>query len=434
MNTKKIGKIRTAVTTIVVVITLMACTTNEKSNLPNIVFILADDTGADVFDAYGGTSYNTPNIDALAKTGLRFSQCYSAPVCSPSRVKLLTGRYGFRTGQTWGTIPPDEITFAHQLKKVGYKTAITGKWQLALLKNDPDHIQKMGFDESCVFGWHEGPRYYEPLIYKNGKILDGVTNAYGPDVYSDFLIDFIKRNKEHPFFAYYSMTLAHAISNDLKTPPPVGKLGRYETFKENVEKADLYVGKIVNALNALKLREKTIIIFVGDNGTPHHYIKAFKNNQYVEIPVYSKVGDTLLQGGKSYLTDQGTHVPLFVNWKGKTPSGSSINDLIDFSDFMNTFVELAEAELPKDRIIDGQSFAPQITGEKGNPRDWVFQEWEGKWWIRNRQWKLYNNDTLYNMENDPYEKHPITEENSTEVSKKVKAYLSKELKKLKEKE
>ncbi|MCB0472581.1 MAG: sulfatase-like hydrolase/transferase, partial [Flavobacteriaceae bacterium] len=126
MNTKKIGKIRTAVTTIVVVITLMACTTNEKSNLPNIVFILADDTGADVFDAYGGTSYNTPNIDALAKTGLRFSQCYSAPVCSPSRVKLLTGRYGFRTGQTWGTIPADEITFAHQLKEVGYKTAISG--------------------------------------------------------------------------------------------------------------------------------------------------------------------------------------------------------------------------------------------------------------------------------------------------------------------
>lgn len=411
-------------------ILIFACTNEKKPVLPNIVFILADDMGTDVFDVYGGTSYTTPNIDALAETGLTFNQCYSAPVCSPSRVKLMTGRYGFRTGQTWGTIPADEITFGHLLKKAGYKTALTGKWQMALLKNDPNHIKKMGFDENCVFGWHEGPRYYEPMIYQNGEVRNDVKDKYGPDIYADFLIDFIKRNKDQPFFAYYSMTLAHEIGNDFLTPPPVGKSGRYETFKENVEYADELIGKVVKTLNELKLREKTLIIFVGDNGTPHHYITAYENGVYVKEPVYSKVGDTLIQGGKSYLTDQGTHVPLIANWQGKTPQGKSTNDLIDFSDFISTIAELTGTELPKDRIIDGQSFAPQLVGKKGNPREWVFQLWEGKSWIRNQEWKLYNNDSLYHMKSDPFEKKPITKENDTEDSGLIRNFLKTEYLKL----
>ncbi len=403
---------------------MQGCSKEKES--PNIVFILADDMGVDIFDAYGGTSYDTPNIDALAKTGLVFNHCYSAPVCSPSRVKLLTGRYGFRTGQTWGYISPDEITFGHILQEAGYKVGLAGKWQMALLKDHPHHIRKMGFEESCVFGWHEGPRYYEPLIYQNGHIRMDVKGQYGPDVYTDFLINFIKRNKDQPFFAYFPMTLAHDISNDLPSPPPVGPLGRYETFKENVEYADKLIGRVVGTLNELKLREKTLLIFVGDNGTPHHYITAFKDGEYIKEPIYSKVGDTLMQGGKSYLTDQGTHVPLIVNWQGKTPQGKSIDDLVDFSDFMTTFAELARAELPKDRILDGQSFAPQILGEKGSPRKWIYQLWEGKAWIRNSDWKLYHNDSLYHIKNDPFEKNPITEEKDTDESRLIRNFLKKE--------
>ena len=229
------------------------------------------------------------------------------------------------------------------------------------------------------------------------------------------------------------MTLAHEISNDLAIPPPVGKKGRYGTFTENIEYADKLIGEVVNTLDELNIREKTLIFFVGDNGTPHHYITAYEDGNYIKEPVFSMVGDTLIQGGKSYLTDQGTHVPLIINWKGKTPIGKSINDLVDFSDFMNTIVELTGAELPNDRIIDGQSFAPQIIGKKGNPRNWIYQEWEGKGWIRNQNWKLYINDTLFNMKNDPFEKNPITDHNSTEESIKIKSYLSEELSKLKEK-
>lgn len=105
----------------------------------------------------------------LTAGGIRFTHCYSMPVCSPSRVKIMTGRYGSRTTEKWGYIPPTEKTFGHVLAKAGYATAIAGKWQMCLLKKDPTHVKKMGFDESCVFGWHEGPRYHDPFVYWNGE-------------------------------------------------------------------------------------------------------------------------------------------------------------------------------------------------------------------------------------------------------------------------
>lgn len=419
-------------TIILLSITLWSCEKEPEKQLPNIVFILADDLGTEVLGCYGGTTYATPNIDALAETGLKFNQCYSAPLCSPSRVKLLTGRYGFRTGQKWGYIPPDEITFGHLLKDAGYKIALSGKWQMALLKDDTTHIKKMGFDESSVFGWHEGPRYYEPFIYENGKIKNDVKDKYGPDVFADYLINFIKKNKDEPFLAYYPMSLPHDISDDLTTPPPFGKKGRYETYKENAEYVDLLVGRVIQTLDDLNIREKTLIIFSGDNGTPSKYITRFENGKYIEEPVYSKIGDTLLQGGKKYMTDAGTHVPLIVNWRGVTPQGQTNNDLIDFSDFMPTLVELAKGVLPNDRTIDGQSFAPQVVGKKGSPRKWAYQQWQGKAWIRTQEWKLYEQGNLFDMKNDPFEKHPFNLENGTEDSKKMRNILSKELANLKQ--
>jgi len=416
---------------ILTVIIQSGCSKVEEQQLPNIVLILADDLGTEVLGCYGGTTYSTPNIDALAETGLKFDQCYSTPLCSPSRVKLLTGRYGFRTGQKWGYIPPGEITFGHILKKSGYKIALAGKWQMALLKDDTNHIKKMGFDESCVFGWHEGPCYYEPLIYENGNILNDVKDKYGPDVYADFLIDFIKQNKNNHFFAYYAMSLPHEISNDMPTPPPFGPKGRYESYKENVEYADKLVGKVIESLNDLNLRKNTLIIFTGDNGTPYHYITKYKNGKYIREPVYSSIGDSLIRGGKKFMTDAGTHVPLIANWEGVTPKGKTNDDLIDFSDFMPTFAELTGTKMPEDKEIDGHSFAPQIVGEKANPRNWIYQEWEGKAWIRNQDWKLYNDGRLINMKNDPLEKHPVLSKNDTEKSKKIRNYFRKELNLLK---
>ena len=410
---------------------LAGCAEQDEARPPNILFILADDLGTDVPGCYGGESYNTPNIDRLAKDGILFTHCYSAPLCSPSRVKLLTGRYGFRTGQTWGYIPPDEITFGHILKKAGYKTAIAGKWQMALLKDDPQHIRKMGFDESCVFGWHEGPRYYDPLVYENGMILKDTKGRYGPDIYSDWLIDFMRRNKDRPFLAYYAMTLPHEISNDFPEPPPYGPKGRYETYKENVEYADKMVGKVVKAIDDLGLRENTVILFSGDNGTPYHYITRYENGEYIREPVYSVVNGRSVRGGKKFMTDAGTHVPLIVSWKGVSPAGTVNGDLIDFSDFMPTFAELAHAKLPDDRAIDGKRFLAQIKGEKGETRAWAYQEWEGKAWIRTQRWKLYNDGRLFDMENDPFEQHPLMPGEEDEAAGRARAFLKKEMENLK---
>ncbi|MHC4337952.1 MAG: sulfatase-like hydrolase/transferase [Planctomycetota bacterium] len=389
---------------------------------PNIVFIMADDIGQPVLGCYGGTSYKTPNLDRLAATGIRFNHCYSSPVCAPSRVKIMTGRYGFRNYKKWGHIPPEEITFGHILKDAGYATALAGKWQMVLQKKDPDHVTKMGFEQNCVFGWHEGPRYHDPFIYQNGRIRQGLEGKYGPDVYCDFLIDFIKRNKDRAFLAYYSMALAHAISNDLKIPPPTGPGGQYQSYKELAEYMDVLVGRIVSTLDKLDLRENTLILYTTDNGTPREFITRVVNGKYKEKPISSKLGDKTVVGGKGKLTDAGTRVPLIANWPGTAPAGKVCDDLVDFSDFMPTFAELAGTKVP-DVTIDGRSFAPQLRGKKGNPRDWAYCQWQGKAWVRTKKWKLYRDGRLYDAAKDPLEKSPILPGNDTAGSSAVRKKL-----------
>ncbi len=399
--------------------------------MPNILVIMADDVGHEVLGCYGGTSYATPNLDRLAAEGMRFTHCYSTPLCTPSRVKIMTGRYLFRTSEEWGYIPPEEITFGQVLQSAGYATALAGKWQMILLKEDPMHITKMGFQENCVFGWHEGPRYYKPLIYQNGKIRDDVANRYGPDVYADFLIDFMVKNRNKPFLAYYPMTLAHDVSNDLPEPPPVGPNGRYDTYREQVEYMDKLVGRLVDALDSLGLREKTLILFTGDNGTPKKFLSRYENGAYLYERVISMKGEEMIPGGKGELTDAGTHVPLIANWPTVTPEGTVCDDLIDFSDFLPTLAELAGANLPEKVIIDGKSFAQQILGMKGHPREWIYTQWQGRAWIRTKDWKLYTDESLYDLRTDPRERNPVLPAEDTEESGQARAGLLKYLKKLK---
>lgn len=398
---------------------------------PNIVFIMADDVSCEALSCYGGTTYKTPNIDKLAQTGTRFTHCYSSPVCAPTRVKLLTGRYGFRNYKKWGHIPDDEITFGHVLKDAGYATALAGKWQMILQKEDPNHITKMGFEQNCVFGWHEGPRYHGPFIYENGKSRAEPNDEYGPVIFCNFITDFIKDNNDKPFLAYYSMCCAHAISNDLPTPPPVGPNGRYQTYKELVEYMDKLVGRVVKTLDELGIRESTVILFTGDNGTPGNFITGFENGKYIEDPIYSQAKGELFIGGKGKLTDAGTRVPLIANWPGITPAGRVCDDLVDFSDFMPTFTELACGELPKDRIIDGKSFVPQIKGQKRKPRKWAYCQWKGKAWVRTQRWKLYRDGRLFDIPKDPLEKFPILKEGDTNETSAVRAKLLKLFKQLK---
>ncbi len=387
-----------------------------QKNRPNIVLIMADDLGQEVLEAYGGTSYHTPNIDKLAEGGVRFTHCYSTPVCSPSRVKLMTGRYGFRTTDKWGYLPSDEVTFGTLLQRAGYKTALAGKWQMGLLKDNPHHVTENGFQANCCWGWSEGPRYWQPLIWQNGKIRKDVEDRYGPEVFTEFLTDFMRENQEAPFFVYYPMVLTHfpytPRFSDGPAPTAPNKK-HYETFAEMVSKADEMVGRIVGTLDELGLRENTVILFTGDNGTPSS--------------VVSKVGDTCVRGGKGSLKDAGTRVPLIVNWPGTTPAGGVCDDLIDFSDFMPTLAELAGARLPRGVTIDGRSFASQVKGQNVRGRAWAFNYWgsEGNGWIRTHRFKLYLNGELYDVAQDPLEPPSvlILEKYDTEESAAVRKNL-----------
>jgi len=385
----------------------------EAPAKPNILLIMADDVGREVLGCYGGTSYETPHLDALAAGGLRFEHCYSMPVCHPTRLALMTGRYPFRSPAGWGGWPKGATTFAHVLKGAGYATAVAGKWQLTLMKRNPDHARELGFDDSALFGWHEGPRYHNPLIYRSGAVWSDVQkpDVYGPDVYTQFLIDFITRHKDRPFLAYYPMALCHEIADDFKPVPPPAPDGHYLTFKEMVAQMDTRVGRLVAALQRLGLRDKTLILFTTDNGSPGRYLTSVEQRGGKVVrrhePVVSMMGEVAVRGGKGKMTDAGTRVPLIANWPGTVPAGRTVRDLIDFSDVLPTLAELAGAGLPEGVRLDGRSFAEQLRGRPGNPRDWVFCEHKGKRWVRTRRWKLYHDGRLIDVERDPAEKRPV---------------------------
>ncbi len=392
---------------------------------PNILFILADDVGQEVLGCYGGQSYATPHLDELARTGMLFRNGFSMPVCHPTRLTLMTGKYPFRHGQvTWGDFPESEelTTWANQLRENDYATYIAGKWQLCLLRDDPLHPRRLGFQHSDLFGWHEGPRYYEPMIYHDGTVREDTLGHYGPDLYVRGLIEFMKANREKPFLAYYSMAVCHEVTDDLDPPVPHGPFGRYDNYAEMVAEMDRNVGRMVAALNALGLREKTLILFTADNGTPPEIIIRADGKELIREAVVSKQNGLLVPGGKKKLTDDGTNVPLIANWPGTIRPGQVVDDLVDMSDYLPTFVELTGGELPQDRKIDGVSFAPRLLGTGSSPRRWAYAEEavlpkpggvepdgssSGLRWVRTGRWKLYNDGRLYDLHTDLQERHPF---------------------------
>jgi len=389
----------------------VAAQTSDGTARPNILLIMADDLGCETLGCYGGTSYKTPNLDRLAGTGMRLTHCYSMPVCHPTRVCLLTGRYPFRLGHPrWGSFPKaaEKQTLAHVLKRAGYATAVAGKWQLAMLKDDLDQPHRMGFDTYCLFGWHEGPRYHQPLIWQDGKTRHDVRDRYGPDVYCEFLIEFMERHRDRPFLAYYPMALCHDVTDDIGAPVPFGPKGRYDNYAEMMEATDACVGRLVDALERLGIRDRTLVLFTGDNGTPQRMIITAVNGKLLRAPVVSQLGDVLVPGGKGKLTDGGTRVPLIANWPTVIGAGQVVDDLVDFSDFLPTLAELGHADLPKDVRIDGQSFAVSLRQRPGPRRTWAFSERGKNRWVRTQQWKLYDDGRLFDMQADPQEQRPIS--------------------------
>ncbi|MCZ6673270.1 MAG: sulfatase-like hydrolase/transferase, partial [Verrucomicrobia bacterium] len=371
------------------------------------------------------------------------------PVCHPTRLTLMTGKYPFNHGSvTWGDFPKSEepYTFSNLLQEAGYRTGIAGKWQLCLMQDDLDHPQRLGFHNSNLFGWHEGPRYYEPMIYHNRKVRDDTLGHYGPDLYVHSLIEFMKANRDGPFLAYYPMAVAHDVTDDLKKPVPHGPFNRYDSYSEMVSEMDRAVGRLVAALNALQIREKTLILFAADNGTPvQMIIRADLEGQFVRTPVVSRRNGRIVPGGKGTLFNGGTSVPMIANWQGTIAPGQVVNDLVDFSDYLPTFCDLAGAQMPPDRQLDGHSFAQLLRGTGGSPRKWAFSEEavtpkpggvepvgenSGLKWVRTANWKLYTDGRLFNMQKDDLEQRPLFIGEDTKKQAGERARLTAALKNL----
>ena len=391
---------------------------------PNIVFILADDVGDQALGCYGGSSYRTIRIDDLAASGLRFRHCYSMPVCHPSRIAILTGNYPFRAADPeWGTFPRDlePTALANRMAKLGYATAVAGKWQLTLLGDDLGHPRRLGFERSALFGWHEGPRYYKPLIYRDGQLLTGIDGRYGPDVYVETLVDFISEHRDKPFFAYYSMALAHDVTDDLEAPPPLGPQGHYDSYKRMVENMDDRVGRLVDAVDEIGIRDRTVFLFTADNGTPGSYYYTAQAGKMLKQQIEFIWDGKPTRGGKGELTDAGTRVPLIANWPGTLPAGQVVDDLVDFSDWLPTFVELAGGTPPPG--LDGVSFAQRLLGGEGSARKWAFASRRGQSWVRNQRWKLYDDGRLFDMQGARAEESPVSLRGETSEAREARASL-----------
>lgn len=383
---------------------------------PNILLIFADDVGSDAIGCYGGQSYQTPNIDALASGGMKFDQGFAMPVCHPSRICLLTGKYPFRHGAEgfkWGSFPKaaEGTTVANRFKSGGYATAVAGKWQLCLMKNDLDQPQRLGFDEWLLFGWHEGGRYHDPLLYHNGALQEDTEGKYGPDLYVEFLIDFMQRSHEagKPFFAYYPMALCHDVTDDLKGRyVSFYKDNRWMTYPEMISSMDDMVGRLVSALDQMKIRDNTLIIYTTDNGTPNaSYFRVNEAGKMVRPKVFSIRNGQIVPGGKGRLDDTGTRVPWIANWPGRIEPGTVVDNMVDLTDLLPTLSEVAGLE-NETTMLDGISFAPVLFGNSvQRRRPWVYLEHRGKRAIRSMNFKLYADGPFFDLSSDPLEKSPL---------------------------
>ncbi len=364
---------------------------------PNIIFILADDLGLDGVGCYGADRVKTPHIDALARSGTRFESCYATPLCGPSRAQLLTGRYPFRTGMTsngTGQVlsPANEIMAPRILKSAGYVSASVGKWnQLPLEPGDWGFDEYFRFQGSGVYWAGKGKSTYTVNGHVNGQTRPIPAARYVPDMMHDFVVDFITRHQDQPFYVHYP--LSHVHGKIVRTPDSAP--GSRDLYADNIAYMDKLVGQLVAALDRLKLRENTLIIFTGDNGTAQRPAQR------------SSVAGKTLSGAKHSMLEGGSRVPLIVKWKGKTPAGKICRDLTDFSDFLPTFAELAGAKLPAAVTIDGRSFAPQIQGQSGQPREWVYVELMGFRYVTTKRWKLNNSSELFDMSQAPFEERLV---------------------------
>ncbi|WDE97202.1 arylsulfatase [Lentisphaera profundi] len=422
-----------------------------KGTKPNIILILTDDQGKGQLGCQGHPWLETPNIDKLFSESTYFSDFHMSPTCAPSRAALLTGNVPFKNGVTHtggarARMTLDVQTLPEILKGTGYTTGIFGKWHLGY--EEAYQPGSRGFDEVFIHGYGgigqpmdvPNNKYDNPIIRHNGKFVQ--TEGFCTDVFFDQALAWIKKSKDKPFFAYISTNAPHSPYVAPKSKRQ--KFAQYGYKKSDmgfygmIENIDDNVGKLMAKIKAWELDEKTLIIFMSDNG----FAELVTNKQKLG----SKNGEDLfayqggLKGFKKTPNEGGTLVPAFFRWKGTLKEGQEIKNLSAHIDFLPTLVDLAGVKIEEKR--DGQSLVPLLAnadakfaqrnlffhiGRWGNnvgPEGSQYDKRPGRagFAVRNTKFRLVNHEELYDIKSDPSEKNNVAEQYPEIVQEMQKSY------------
>jgi arylsulfatase A-like enzyme len=333
---------------------------------PNFVVLLADDLGYGDLSGYGHPTIATPRLDRLADEGIRLTSFYTSPICTPTRIELLTGRHAMRSGlyrvlypPDQGGIPSSELTVAESLEERGYRTALIGKWHLG--HSDVAYFPTQhGFDEyfGLIYSNDLTPPWNEAApalrFYRGNQPLDGpVDQGTLTQRYTEEAVRFLRTNRQRPFFLYLAHSMPHFpvhASEAFRGTSPRGPYG------DAVQEIDWSVGRILDTLHELGLDERTLVVFTSDNGPATTLgLQGGSPGPFA--------------GGKGTSYEGGFRVPFIARWPGRIPAGRTSAEMATMMDLFPTFLKLAGAELPADRPIDGKDITPLLRGEGVSPHE-----------------------------------------------------------------
>ena len=374
---------------------------------PNVIIILSDDQGWGDLSYHGNTNLNTPNLDKLAAQGVSFTNFYVQPVCSPTRAELLTGRFFSRLGVYSTSAGGErfnlgETTIAEVFKAAGYATAAYGKWHSG--SQAPYHPNARGFDDYYGFTSGHWGNYFAAVLERNGELVKG--KGYLPDDLTDKGLEFIERNRHTPFFLFLPLNTPHS---------PMQVPDRYwEKFKDKqlsqrhkdstledqnftkaalamVENIDYNVGRITTKVKEMSLDENTIIVYLSDNGP-----NSFRWNNG-------------MRGRKGSVDEGGVRTPFFVKWKNVLPRGKTINSIAGSIDIMPTLISLTGIQARTNKPMDGLDLSPLMFKEETEKSyRFIYNHWNGKTSIRSQQYRLDDQNRLYDINADRGQVHDLS--------------------------
>ncbi len=413
---------------------------------PNVVFIMADELGYYELSCMGNPNLKTPNIDRMAREGIRFTQALAgSSVCAPTRCCLMTGKHSghtsVRTNGGGAPLRAGEETIASMLKKVGYATGGFGKWGCGG-RGSTGVPEEHGFD--TFLGYYDqvhAHSYYPPYIVRNSEEvpLKGNHGLSDGETYSHYVIyeaalDFIRTNKDQPFFCYLPITPPHGIF-DIPDSDPGWQIYKDKTWPESAKRyaamvsmVDRQVGEVLELLRKLNLEKKTIVYFCGDNGGNDYFRDPQHPRGFHGANIDPKTG-VEFRGTKGTLYEGGLRIPMIVRWPGKIAPGRVSDLLWYFPDVLPTVAELTGATPPAD--IDGISIVPELIGEKAagekqQQHKLLYWELNGNTAVRMRNWKAVKPRKkkkweLYDLSTDISEEHDLATEKPEILAKLVKA-------------